>query len=280
MFLTSLAPNLLAVSFVRETMGLEISWGQWCLGFLPMGVLLFACLPILVYVIYPPEITRSSEVPAWASQELAKIGRLSAKELVMAALVLLALAFWVFGRSHISATAVVLVVISLMIVTNVVSWNDILSNKEAWNVLVWFATLVTLAGGLNDVGFVKWAAENFAGLLGPLSPLAVAAFLVAFFFLIHYIFASITAHTTAILPVLLAVGAGIPGLPTLPFALLLCYSLGLMGVLTPYATGPAPVYYASGYISRAEFWRLGLIFGLIFLAVLLAVGIPYLTAFT
>jgi len=50
----------------------------------------------------------------------------------------------------------------------------------------------------------------------------------------------------------------------------------LMGVVTPYATGPAPVYFASGYISRKDFWRLGLIFGLIFLGALLLAGTPYL----
>jgi len=33
-----------------------------------------------------------------------------------------------------------------------------------------------------------------------------------------------------------------------------------MGVLTQYATGSAPIYYASGYITRREFWRLGAIF--------------------
>jgi di/tricarboxylate transporter len=49
-----------------------------------------------------------------------------------------------------------------------------------------------------------------------------------------------------------------------------------MGVLTPYATGPAPVYFGSGFISRRDFWVLGLIFGLIYLATLLAVGIPWL----
>ena len=51
-----------------------------------------------------------------------------------------------------------------------------------------------------------------------------------------------------------------------------------MGVLTPYATGPAPVYYACGYVSRRDFWRLGLIFGVIFIAVLLLIGVPWLGA--
>jgi len=63
-----------------------------------------------------------------------------------------------------------------------------------------------------------------------------------------------------------------------PLALALCYAVGLMGVLTPYATGPAPIYFGSGYISRKEFWTLGLVFGLLYLFVLLALGLPYLLA--
>ena len=67
-----------------------------------------------------------------------------------------------------------------------------------------------------------------------------------------------------------------PGLPVKTFAFLLCYSIGLMGVITPYATGPAPVYFGSGYISRKDFWTMGFIFGMIFLAALLVIGVPYL----
>lgn len=45
-----------------------------------------------------------------------------------------------------------------------------------------------------------------------------------------------------------------------------------------YATGPAPIFFGSGYIGRGAFWALGSIFGAIFLLVLLAVGVPYLLA--
>jgi len=104
-------------------------------------------------------------------------------------------------------------------------------------------------------------------------PLFVGSFFVA-----HYMFASLTAHATTLLPVFLAAGAAVPGMPVRPVALALCYAVGLMGVLTPYATGPAPIYFGSGYISRKEFWTLGLIFGTIYLLGLLAVGVPYLLA--
>jgi L-tartrate/succinate antiporter len=102
------------------------------------------------------------------------------------------------------------------------------------------------------------------------------AMLVALFFVVHYMFASLTAHATALLPVMLATGIAVPGMPVPAFAMLLVFSLGLMGVLTPYATGPAPVYFGSGYIPRRDFWRLGLIFGVIFLGALLGLGLPSL----
>ena len=278
MFITSLAPNLLALDLVSKTVKISISWTEWFVGFLPVGIILILILPYLVYKIYPPETKSSEEIPSWASQELDKLGKFSRKELVMALLAVLALALWIFGGNFIDATTVAGFVISLMIITGTVTWDDILANKQAWNVLVWFATLVALADGLNKVGFVTWFAKSMAALLTGMSPIVVMVVLVVIFFIIHYMFASLTAHTTAILPVMLAVGAAIPGLPVKTFALLLCYSLGIMGVITPYATGPGPVYYGSGYISRKDFWTLGLIFGTIFLVALIGIGVPYLLA--
>ena len=276
MFLTALAPNLLAVELARKVAQVEIGWTTWFMAFLPVGILLLLAVPLLVFVVYPPEVKASGEVAAWAREEARKLGRLRWQELVMAGLVLLALVLWIFGGKRIDPTTVALLVISGMVLTGIVRWQDITSNAAAWNMLVWFATLVTLADGLARVGFVGWFAKGTAAALSGIPPTAAMLALVALFFAVHYLFASSTAHTTAMLPVVLAAGVAVPGLPARPFALLLCGSLGLMGVLTPYATGPAPVYYGSGFIPRRDFWRLGGLFGAIFLAALLGVGAPWL----
>jgi L-tartrate/succinate antiporter len=91
-------------------------------------------------------------------------------------------------------------------------------------------------------------------------------------------FASLTAHTSALLPVMLAVGSSIPGVAAGKLAMALALSTGIMGVITPYATGPGLVYYQSGYIPAIQFWRLGTLFGAIFLAALLLIGVPLLMA--
>jgi citrate:succinate antiporter/L-tartrate/succinate antiporter len=289
MFVTSLAPNAAALAIVHQTAKLDITWTQWFMGFLPVAVPLLLLLPLLVYWIYPPEIKASEGVPTWAAQELEKMGAVTIQEITMACLVILAVFLWIVGSNKgirlpivganfIDATGVVLVVIAGMIVFKVVEWDDILGNKGAWNVLVWFATLVALADGLNKVGFVTWVAKFVASSLTGISPIMVMAILVAFFFFIHYMFASLAAHTAAVLPVVLASGMAIPGMPVKAFAMLLCFSLGIMGVITPYATGPGPVFYAGGFISRKAFWSLGLVFGVIFIGATLLIGIPYLTA--
>ncbi|HEX4944080.1 MAG TPA: anion permease [Usitatibacteraceae bacterium] len=276
MFLTALAPNLLALELVKKTAKLDITWTQWFIAFAPVGILLLILVPLIAYWIYPPEVKQGEEVPKWARKELADMGGLSGREITLAVLVMIALALWIFGGAYVNATTAALVVISLMLVTGVVTWDDITSNKAAWNTLAWFATLVALADGLNRVGFVKWFADGVASSMVGYSPYTAMIVLVLVFFFTHYLFASITAHVTALLPVMLAVGTTIPGLDMAQFSLLLCLTLGIMGMLTPYATGPSPVYYGSGYLPAKDFWVLGAVFGVIFIAAFLLIGLPWM----
>src|SRR5260370_22471179 len=141
------------------------------------------------------------------------------------------------GANYMNATMVVLVVISLVLVMTVVEFADIISEKSAWEVFFYFTSLLTLASGLNDIGFIKWVAEGFAKPLAGMSPTLALIMLVALFFWIHYFLSSITSHAAAVLPVVLAVGTGIPGVSVPTLTPLCCYSLGLLCVLLPFATG-------------------------------------------
>lgn len=276
MFLTANAANLFAVSLMRETAGITVGWAEWFLGFLPVGVVLFLSLPVLVYLVYPPGLTISREVPVWARRELERMGPMSRREVLMAGIAVLALGLWIFAGRWLNPTTAALVAFCLMMLVGVLSWRDVLGYTDAWRVLVWFATLVTLADGLQRVGFLSWFAARVTAGLSPLPVTTRLVLLVTVFFAAHYLFASLTAHTTALLPAFLAAGVSMPDMPARPLALLLCYSIGLMGVLTPYATGPAPIYFGSGYIGRGAFWTLGGATAAFFLTVLLALGVPWL----
>ena len=123
---------------------------------------------------------------------------------------------------------------------------------------------------------VNWVATAYAKPLAALSPIVATILLLSLFFWIHYFFSSITSHTAAVLPVVITAGMAIPGVSPVTLTLLCVYSLGLMGVISPYATGPAPMYFGSGYIGKGDFWKFGLIFGVIYFAGLLLILLPWL----
>src|SRR6516162_9778836 len=278
LFLTGLAPNLLAKELVKKTANVELAWGAWFVAAAPAGLLLLVSVPLLAYWLYPPEVKEGAEVTEWAAKELAKLGGFTSREITLAVLVAIALVLWIFAGDYVNPTTAALVVVSLMVRLNVVTWDDISKNFNAWNTLAWFATLVALADGLNRVGFVKWFADGIATYMSGFSLLGAVVVLLLINFFAHYMFASVTAHVTAMIPVLLAVGSSVPNMNMPQLALLLCLQLGIMGIITPYGTGPSPVYYGSGYLPASDYWRLGAIFGLIFLAVFMLITVPWVLA--
>jgi L-tartrate/succinate antiporter len=276
LFMTACAPNFLAIDFIDRIAHVHITYADWMRGALPFALPLLLVLPLLAYVFYPPEIKRSTEVTHWAARELQGMGRISSRELTLAALVIGAILLWVFGGAVFDPALTAFLGIALMLVLGVVTWDDMAKNHGAWTTIVLLATLVTLADGLSRAGFIKWFADYVAAHVGGFSPTLMIMALVAIYFLSHYMFASLTAHTTAMMPMMLAAAIKIPGMPIATVALALALTTGVMGVISPYATGAALPYYNSGYIPPPHFWRLGAIFGLIFMAALLLVGVPLL----
>jgi anion transporter len=277
MFMTGMATNLLFVGMASSAGYLSITWNQWFLGFLPMSVIFLLTVPLLTYLIYPPALKRSADAPQWAQRELDKLGPLSTAEKKMIIIALLAIIFWAGGSYFkIDATVTGFAALCLMLLTGIATWEEILANKNGWNAFIWFGALVTMAQGLANCGFLTWSAKTAASLLGHENPFMLMIILICMFYGLHYFFASVAAHVTALLPIFLSTAAAIPGINMQHYVLIMAMSIGCMGVLTPYGAGPSPVWASCGYVKPAEFWGLGLLFGAFFLAVILLVGLPWL----
>jgi len=122
-----------------------------------------------------------------------------------------------------------------------------------------------MADALNEGGVI---AIISGGLFHWGPPLAV---LVAAYLYIHYVFASMTAHVTALYPGFLAAAiAG--GAPPMLAAMALAYASNLDAGLTHYGTGSAPVYFGVGYINQSTWWKLGFVISLLNLVFWLGVG--------
>lgn len=276
LFLTGQAPNPLAVELAAKSGVATVNWTSWFLAVAPVGIILFLITPILTYYLCPPEVKGSPEIAEWAKEEFHKLGAMSASEIAMAVISLIALTLWIGSSTFgVNPTTTALLVIILMVLFKIITWNDFLANKPAWNVLTWFATLVPMAAGLKNVGFLDWLAKSASYLVGLDVTMATLGMLFAFCVL-RYFFASGTAYVTAMVGLFATLALQIPGADASQIMIILLLPMGIMGILTPYGTGHSPVWFASGYVKGPEFWKLGAIFGIIYLVVFIVVGIPWI----
>jgi di/tricarboxylate transporter len=82
---------------------------------------------------------------------------------------------------------------------------------------------------LVGAAFIKWFADYVAHNIGGYDPTLMIMLLVTIYFLSHCMFASLTAHTSAMFPVMLGVGMGIQGMPAGKLAFALALTPGSWG---------------------------------------------------
>lgn len=130
-----------------------------------------------------------------------------------------------------------------------------------------------MASFLNKLGLVTWFAgtmESFIRQLG-LHWAAASGLLLLAYLYAHYMFASTTAHITAMFAAFYGAGIAL-GAPPLTFALTMAAASNIMMTLTHYATGTSPVIFGSGYVTLGEWWKAGFVMSMVLLVIWLVVG--------
>lgn len=272
MWLTGQASNVLIARFALETSGIEVTYLMWILGAIVPGVLAQLLVPALLFRIYRPEITQTPHATELARSELQRMGPMSRDERLTLAVFLMVAILWITTAWHgLNYAVVALVGISALILLQVLSWDDVLSERPAWDVFIWYGGLVRMAEALGETGITKIFAEATAGFtVGWAWPAALAVLLLVYFYA-HYGFASITAHATAMFVPFLVVILG-AGAPPVLAVLLLAYYSNLSASLTHYGTTPAPIYFGARYTTQREWWQLGFVVSLVTIALFGTLG--------
>lgn len=272
MFLTAMAGNPIAQSLAEKTAHVHITWMNWFVAAIVPGLISLIVVPFIIYKMYPPTVKETPNAKKWATEQLEEMGKISLAEKFMIGIFIVALILWITGSFiNIDATLTAFIALSLLLLTGVLNWKDILNETGAWNTLVWFSVLVLMADQLNKLGFIPWLSKLIAHSLGGFSWPIVLVLLILFFFYSHYLFASATAHVSAMYAALLGVAVA-AGAPPLFSALMLGFFGNLLASTTHYSSGPAPILYASGYVSQKRWWLMNLVLGIVYFIIWIGLG--------
>jgi DASS family divalent anion:Na+ symporter len=279
LWLTAMAANPLGAE-IAKPFGVEIDFASWLVASSVPTLTAMVLLPLLLYKLMAPEVTRTPDAPRAARAALKALGPLTAHEKIVSAVFVVMVGLWGMSATlKIDSTAVAFLGLGVMLATGVLTLQDIAKEGDVLATYIWFAVLFTLSGQLNELGFMGYLGQRLAGALGGLPWAWAGLVLVLAYVLLHYLFVSQTAHLLALFGVFLDVGVKL-GVPAAPFAFLLLFATNFFSGITPQGSSANLLFAGSGYLSQGDLYRLGAISTGFSLLVYLLVGVPWLSLVT
>jgi len=267
-------PNALFAAFMAESYEIEISFAKWMLIGVPLVLVL---LPLTWFVLTHVtfRITNLSSLPVAGATEdnSAALGPISRAERLLAGVMLLVAASWIFRpllmtalpwlRLSDAGIAVTGALMLFLLPVDLKHGRFLLSWKEAagirWDVLILFGGGLALAAAIGESDLADWIGAKLVGLQ------AMPVFLLLLTVGALIVFLGELASNTAIAAVFLpvagatAIGMGEPAiLLTLPIAL-----FATLGFMLPVATPPNAIIFGSGVVDMRHMLRAGAILDVI-----------------
>ncbi|AWX13965.1 2-oxoglutarate translocator [Mergibacter septicus] len=262
-FSTAFAGNLALIGIAANLLGIKLTFGIWAKYLLLPSFFLFLLIPFILYLFISPNTKKTPEAPLFAKERLKEIGKIQSKEIMLAIIFIALVIMWILGSIlNLNATGAAFIGLSAMLMFGVLSWDDIKSEKGAWDTLIWFSVLMGMADHLRILGVVQWLGSQVSTELSTLmlgaSPLLFLFVLMFFFLLTSYLFASGTAKVVAlggvIIGTLLSLGVE-PMIAVLSVA-------GVMNIgcnLTTYSHARNPLAMGYGYHTTGKWMVNGVV---------------------
>lgn len=275
MFITAMTANPMIQRFALDNFNVRIEWIDWASASIVPGLISLIVIPLIIYILAPPEIKDIPNAYELARAKLKEMGKMTHSAWIMLGVFALLLVLWSLGSKFlkIPAETTALLAICILLATHVLTFEELLAEHNAWSSLIWFGALLTLAEQLKNQGVISYFSQLISTSIQSIGLEWYYAFLVLalFYFFAHYIFASCIAHVGAMFTAFVAV-AILLGTPPLLAIFLLAFYSSLFGGLTHYGIGSAPVLFGSGYVSLKRWWTVGLVVSIANLLIWTVIG--------
>ncbi len=258
LFVTAGAIMPMMIHLANQIMGINMSWIGWAQAMLIPGGILVLLTPYVVYKLNPPEL-KHVDNKALAEEGRRELGPISRREKLLLVYFVLAILGWLTGEmTHIEPISIALGFLAATILSNVITWNDVLSVKSGWSTFVWYSGIMSISDALTKGGFFAWLGEWFKinlNLQG-FDPIVALAVLLVLTMVVRYFFASTIAYVVTFVPVIFTLGS-VFHLPAMPLLLLVAASAQLASLLTHYGNAVGPLLFGAGYVSQPRWWSIG-----------------------
>ena len=258
-------PNALAIGFMREMAGIEITFGKWMLYGVPASLLMAPVAWVVLMIFFKPEFSHLKKSKADLEREAKELPAMNSEEIVTLILFLLTVILWlsspvlkkVLGIS-IPISMPVLFTSSLFFIPGVskTEWKKI-EPQISWSGIILIVSGISVGMMLYTSGAARWLSVILLSKIGSLPPYLMVFVIVFIISMLKIIFSSNTVTATIIIPIMIELALSLR-LPVLSVALPASLVASLAFILvTSSPTNVIP--YSAGYFSIADFAKSGVV---------------------
>lgn len=258
---TGAAQNMVALGFIEQQFGVQISWGQWFVYAAPFSILMSIALFFVMIATIKPETDEIAGGKELIKKQLAELGPLKANELRLIIISMVLLLLWATeGVLHpFDGTTVTMIAMAVLLSPKigVYSWDEV-QKLIPWGTLVVFAVGISLGSILLKTEGAHWLSEAVFGSLGldAMPILATIALVTLFNILVHLGFASATSLASALIPVFIALSTTLP-VEHVGFVLIQQFVISF-GFLLPISAPQNMLAYGTGAFTTKDFLKTGI----------------------
>ena len=210
---TAAAQNMVALGFIEKQLGTTISWLDWFIAAAPFAVIMSIVLYYLLLKLVPPEMKEIPGGQETVARALRELGPMTASEKKLMALSVILLFLWstekVLHSFDTSTTTLAAVTLMMLPGIGIMDWKEA-QNRIGWGTLVMFGVGISLGSAILSTKAATWIAhvivDGFS--LYTMSAVAIIGVMSLFLILIHLGFASATALSSAMIPIIISVLQG------------------------------------------------------------------------
>lgn len=278
---TAAAQNMVAVNFIREMTGVEISWLEWFIAAAPLAGLLSVALYLIVAYLMRNSVGNLKDGKAAVTAQLKAMGPISANEIKLTVISVLLLLCWVTEKKlhPIDTTTATVCAIALLMLPGigVMNWKGTVERIN-WGTILLFGVGISLGSGLLATKAAQWLANGIVANFGLANAeiFFVLAVMAAFLIVIHLGFASATGLASAIIPIVIAVFSQLegPNVNVVGLTMIMQYVVSF-GYILPVNAPQNMIAYSTGSFSVRTFAIIGVVFTLIAYAMVLLLSATY-----
>ncbi len=270
-------PNPIAIGFLKEMAGVELSFLGWMMFGVPAGLLILLPTWGVLMLVFPPEMKRLKKTRAEMQEEYQRLPPMQREEKVTLAIFVATVALWLstpvwenlLGIS-IPISLPVLLTASIFFFPGVATtpWAKV-EKDVSWSSIILILAGISLGMVLYRSGAAEWLAIATLGGIGSLHPFMLVLLVVIIVSLIKIFLSSNTVTASIMIPIMITL-AGAVGLDALTVTMPAALTASMAFIMVT-STPTNVIPYTAGYFSIRDFALGGLIVSLVSAPIVAAV---------